>query len=128
VVAIEDGRVVGWCSIGPRTDFERLERSRTIPRLDDRPVWSVVCFVVGKDSRGRGVARHLLDGAVAFARSRGAPAVDAYPVDPGDGRMTDAYAYTGTLSTFLSAGFQIVAPTTSTAGGHPRVIVRRDLG
>ena len=128
VVAREDGRVVGWCSIGPRTDFQRLEYSRTIPRLDDRPVWSVVCFVVAKTERGRGLTGRLLEGAVSFAASHGAPAVEAYPADPGDTRMTDAYAYTGTLQTFLAAGFETVAPTTSRTGGRPRLVVRKELG
>ncbi len=128
VVAREDDRVVGWCSIGPRTDFQRLEHSRTIPRLDDRPVWSIVCFVVAKTERGRGLTSRLLDGAVSFAASHGAPAAEAYPADPGEARMTDAYAYTGTLQTFLAAGFEIVAPTTSRTGGRPRVVVRKELG
>ena len=128
VVALQDDRVVGWCSIGPRTDFQRLEYSRTIPRLDDRPVWSVVCFVVAKARRGRGLTGRLLDGAVSFAASHGAPAVEAYPADPADTRMPDAYAYTGTLQTFLAAGFEIVAPTTSRTGGRPRVVVRKELG
>jgi GNAT superfamily N-acetyltransferase len=128
VVALDGEWVVGWCSIGPRTDFERLQRSRTIPRLDDRPVWAIVCFVVGKASRGRGLTRQLLDGAVALAAAHGAPAIEAYPADPGGTRMTAAYAYTGMLQTFLAAGFKVVAPTRSKTGGRPRVVVRKELG
>ena len=77
---------------------------------------------------GRGLTGRLLEGAVSFAARRGAPAVEAYPADPGEVRMTDAYAYTGTLQTFLSAGFEIVAPTTSRTGGRPRLVVRKELG
>ncbi|HEY3522378.1 MAG TPA: hypothetical protein VGK63_01630, partial [Candidatus Limnocylindrales bacterium] len=34
LVALEpDGRAVGWVGLGPRKDFERLERSRVRPRL-----------------------------------------------------------------------------------------------
>src|SRR3954470_15214077 len=40
LVALRGDRAVGWCSLGPREDFQRLERSRVIPRVDDRPVWS----------------------------------------------------------------------------------------
>ncbi len=127
VIALEDGRVVGWCSVGPRTDFELLQRSRTIKPVDDRPVWSIVCFVVGKASRGRGIAHRLLEGAVEMAAAHGAPAVEAYPADPGDTRMPDRYAYSGTLPVFLAAGFEVVAPTTSSAGGRPRLIVRKEL-
>jgi GNAT superfamily N-acetyltransferase len=128
LVAIDDGRVIGWISIGPRTDFERLERSRTIPRLDDRPVWSIVCFVVGRSARGRGVTRSLLDGAIEHARANGATALEAYPADPGDERLSTAAAYTGLLTTFEAASFRKVADTTSRTGAAPRVVVRLELG
>ena len=128
LVAIDGERVVGWVSLGPRSAFERLERSRTIPRIDDRPVWSIVCFVVGREARGSGLSRILIDAAVSFARDRGAPAIEAYPADVGGERITPSAAYTGTLSTFLAAGFVRVADTDSSTGGRPRVVVRRELG
>ena len=71
LVAYRDGEPVGWCALGPRQEFGRLERSRTIPKVDDRPVWSVVCFVVRPGHRRQGVAGALLGGAVDSARSRG---------------------------------------------------------
>jgi GNAT superfamily N-acetyltransferase len=128
VVAVEDGHVVGWCSVGPRADYERLERSRTIPRLDDRPTWAIVCFVVGRSARGRGVARALLGGAIAYAEANHAPAVEAYPAALPEGeRIPASSAYTGTLGMFIDAGFRLVAETGSRTGGAPRVMVRRDL-
>jgi hypothetical protein len=36
ILAYRDGNVIGWCSIAPRQTYERLNRSRTIPRIDDR--------------------------------------------------------------------------------------------
>jgi len=129
VVAIEDGRIVGWCSVGPRADYARLEHSRTIPRFDDRPTWAIVCFVVARSSRGRGVARALLDGAVAYAAARGAPAVEAFPAIPPEGdRIKTSSAYTGTLRMFEEAGFRLVSETGARTGGVARVVVRRDLG
>jgi GNAT superfamily N-acetyltransferase len=128
LVAVESERVVGWCSLGPRSAFERLQRSRTIPQLDDRPSWAIVCFVVARDARGTGITRTLIDGAVEYAASHGAPAIEAYPADLSAGRISSAAAYTGTLSTFLAAGFEVVADTTSRTGGRPRVAVRRELG
>ena len=35
---------VGWCGFGLRSSMKRLEGSRTIPKIDDVPVWSIVCF------------------------------------------------------------------------------------
>jgi GNAT superfamily N-acetyltransferase len=128
LVAIDGERVVGWVSLGPRDAFERLERSRSIPRTDDRPVWSIVCFVVGREARGSGLSRTLIDAAVGYAGDHGAPAVEAYPADVGDERISPSAAYTGTLSAFLAAGFVRVADTDSSTGGRPRVVVRRELG
>lgn len=127
VVAYLDGEPVGWCGVGPRTEFSRLVRSRTIPTVDDRPVWSVVCFVVRPGYRKRGLTRALLDGAVAHARRCGASAIEGYPVDAGGRRIHQAAAYVGMLATFEAAGFARVRKTSSVADGAPRWLVRKEL-
>ena len=127
LVAYADGRAVGWVSLGPRERFVRLERSRIRPRLDDVPVWSIVCFVVSKAARRQGLSRRLLDAAVDFAHDQGAPAVEAYPVDAGGSKVAAATAYTGLLSTFIAAGFQVVHEINSPQATVRRVIVRRVL-
>jgi ribosomal protein S18 acetylase RimI-like enzyme len=129
LVAFDGERAVGWVSLGPRTDFERIERSRVIPKIDDGPVWSIVCFAVSSTARGRGVARALLEAAVAYARERGATTLEAYPVtiDAGETIHPDA-AYTGTLPMFQRAGFRLVADRASDpSSSHQRVVVRREL-
>ncbi len=129
LVAFDGGRAVGWVSLGPRTDFERIVRSRVIPTIDDRPVWSIVCFAVSSTARGRGVASALLDGAIDYARAKGAQALEAYPVRAGDGEPIhpDA-AFTGTLPMFERAGFRVVADRASDpSSAHQRVVVRLEL-
>ena len=106
----------------------RSVRSRTIPRLDDRPVWAIVCFVVGEGARGTGLTRALIDAAVEYAADHGAPAIEAYPADMGEGRISAAAAYVGSMSTFLATGFELVSDTDSSTGGRPRVVVRREIG
>jgi GNAT superfamily N-acetyltransferase len=129
LVALDDERrAVGWVAVSPRSAYERIERSTRIPKLDGRPVWSVVCFVVSRHARGRGIAANLLEASVAHARAAGAPAIEAYPADPGERRLPAAAAYTGTLAMFEAAGFVKVADTQSRTGGVPRVLVRRELG
>lgn len=128
LIAYLDGRAVGWISVGPREDYVRLERSRTIPRVDDRPVWSVVCFVVSREARGRGVASALLDGALRYAAAHGARTVEGYPVDPGEAKIPASAGYTGLRSVFERAGFSLVQVSGSKAGGCPRVIMRHELG
>ncbi len=72
---------VGWVSLGPREDYAKLARSPVMKPVDEKPVWSVICFVVPQEYRGQGVARELLDGAIAYAKKRGATLLEAYPVD-----------------------------------------------
>jgi GNAT superfamily N-acetyltransferase len=126
LLAYEDGRPVGWVSVAPRTDYQRLVHSKVRPPIDDTPVWSIVCFVVSKAARGRGLTTVLLDAASAYARDHGAPALEAYPVDPGDGRVSAALGYTGLLSTFEAAGFRVVQAVDSPQSTVRRVTVRRD--
>ena len=122
-------RAVGWVGFGPRVDFQRVAHSKVIPTIDDRPVWSIVCFAISASARGRGIGRALLDAAVTFARDRGAPGVEAYPVAlaPSE-RIAAASAYTGTLRMFERAGFRVVADNASDrTAQHRRVVVRLDF-
>ncbi|TMH02506.1 MAG: GNAT family N-acetyltransferase [Betaproteobacteria bacterium] len=108
VLAYVDDEPAGWCAIAPRSDHERLARSRNLAPVDDAPVWSITCFVIAKRFRRQGLMRALIDGAVALARKHGAPAVEAYPVDP-QRKMGSGELYTGLLSAFTAAGFHEVA-------------------
>jgi hypothetical protein len=36
----------GWCAIAPRESYPVLENSRVLKRVDEQPVWSVVCFLM----------------------------------------------------------------------------------
>ena len=127
LVAYSDGRVVGWVSLGPREDYERLAYSKVLAPIDDRPVWSIICFVVGRQSRGQGIAGALLDAAIDHARASGATTLEAYPTDTDGGRVPSANLFKGTLSMFLRAGFTVVARRQANATSAPRPIVRLEL-
>jgi GNAT superfamily N-acetyltransferase len=121
-------RPVGWISIGPREDYERLAHSTVLKPLDDKPVWSIVCFVVGRQARGRGVARKLLEAGVDYAREHGARLLEAYPVEVAEGqRVPPGDVYRGTLSMFERAGFKVVARRQWNSTTPVRPIVRRAL-
>jgi GNAT superfamily N-acetyltransferase len=124
VVTYRDGEPVGWCNIGPRTEITRLARSRLIRPVDELPVWSIVCVIVRPGHRRQGVTAPLIEGAVAYAASHGAPAVEAYPVDP-SGRMDVTMAFVGTKSMFEQAGFRVIGTTGAVASGMPRLVMRR---
>ena len=126
VLAYDGDEVVGWAAVHPRADTG-FARNRKIPRVDDLDVWSLWCIRVRPGHRGEGISHSLVDGAVQFARERGAPAVEGYPVD-NDGRKVDlTMAYVGTRKLFERAGFAWAADTGSVINGFPRVLMRLDL-
>jgi GNAT superfamily N-acetyltransferase len=123
VLAYDGDEVVGWAAVHPRADTT-FARNRKIPQIDDLDVWSLWCVRVRPGHRGKGIAHHLVAGAVEFARERGAPAIEGYPVD-NDGRKVDlTMAYVGTRKLFERAGFVKAADTESVINGFPRVLMR----
>jgi GNAT superfamily N-acetyltransferase len=127
VIAYVDDAPAGWCGLWPRTSFERLVRSRTIPLVDEVPVWSIVCFKVRVGYRRQGVAQALLAGAIEYAGTHGAPAVEAYPIDNEGQRLDVAFSYVGFTSMFEAAGFRRILETDARSAGRPRILMRLDL-
>ena len=117
ILAYRDDEPSGWCSIAPRETYARLEKSNRLKRIDDQPVWSVVCFFVRRDLRGQGLALQLLRAAVVYAAAQGARIVEGYPVEPGQ-----SYQFMGSPAIFKAAGFREVARSE-----NDRSIVRRIL-
>jgi GNAT superfamily N-acetyltransferase len=126
VLAYDGDTVVGWAAVAPRAELP-FERSTKIPHVDDLPVWSAWCIRVRPGHRGKGVSHRLLEGAVEYARTRGAPAVEGYPVDNAGRKVDLTMAYVGTRAVFERAGFTKAADTSAVSGGFPRVLMRLDL-
>ena len=101
VVALLEGRPVGWCAVDPRA---------AIPGHDCTPAsdtaapatWSIHCLFVRPEARGRGVARELVTAAVALAVAHGASRIEAYPADRGKG-----LDFTGDVGLYRSLGFDV---------------------
>ena len=127
LVAYEGDVVVGWVSLGPREAYDRLTFSKALGPIDDTPVWSIVCFVVRRSERGRGIADTLLASAIDHARKHGATMLEAYPIDTGGERVPSAYAFKGTLSMYQRAGFEVVSLRQGNPESRPRPIVRLAL-
>jgi len=109
VLASRGGEPAGWCAVGPREATPRLENSRVLARVDDRPVGSVTCLYVARHGRRQGLPARLLNAAAEFAASHGARIVEGYPTQPKDGRSPDAFVWTGLPSAFARAGFKEAA-------------------
>jgi GNAT superfamily N-acetyltransferase len=105
VLAYLGERPIGWCSIAPREHFPVLDRSRTLKRVDDKMVWSIVCFFVPKSHRGRGLSNVLLEGAIRYAVDCGAKIIEAYPLVK-EAKHLPIDRHTGMISTFEKAGFK----------------------
>jgi GNAT superfamily N-acetyltransferase len=122
LLAYAGGEPVGWCALGPREAYGRIENSRTLARVDDRPVWSVVCFFITRSHRKRGLTVRLLREAIRYARGRGARVLEGYPVEPRQGKTADVFAWTGLAASFRRAGFVEVARRSPT-----RPIMRHEI-
>lgn len=125
VLAMIDGQPVGWCACGPRSRFRAAERGRSSPlagrpRDQDASVWLVACTVVSPDRRGQGILLPLLRGAVELARSRGAAAVEAWPLATGVRRR--GMEHVGREAVFGRLGFRPVDRS-----APDRTIVRLDF-
>ncbi|WP_210479394.1 GNAT family N-acetyltransferase [Naasia sp. SYSU D00948] len=127
VLAYLDGEVAGWAGIAPRAELHPFANSRKIPHIDDLPVWSLWCIRVRPGFRKRGMTAALIDGAVDYARTQGAPAVESYPVDNAGEKVDLTMAYVGTRSMFERAGFVKASDTDSVINGFPRILMRRPL-
>lgn len=101
VLAYDGTEPVGWCSVAPRGTYARLERSRTMPRVDDLLTWTVLCFFLRRTHRRQGVTEELLKGAIRYAREQGAQVVEGYPFDTAG----ISSAHRGHSSVFKAAGF-----------------------
>ena len=104
LLAYADGEPIAWCSVGPRETYPALERSRTLKRVDDKPVWSIVCFFVAEPFRRRGLMVPLLKAVVAYAKEHGAKIVEGYPAEPTK-TSSGTSGYMGVVSAFRKAGF-----------------------
>lgn len=109
ILAYVDGEPIGWCSIAPREAFPVLDRSRTLKRIDNKPVWSIVCFFVSKPFRQKGLSTILTNAAIEYAKKKGAEIIEAYPLIPQNSKNPSVEAYTGVVTMFERIGFEQVA-------------------
>jgi ribosomal protein S18 acetylase RimI-like enzyme len=107
-VAYAGDDVVGWLNAQPRHKLPHCWDHLGIepPAIDVPPQFAaaIVCFVVAPAWRGRGVAKALLDGALASFAARGIAVVDAFPFRNESAAPADHYH--GPAALFRAAGFE----------------------
>lgn len=130
LIAYRDDAPVGWVSFDEREAYDRLDSSHLLRPVDDRPVWSVVCFVVAAAARRTGVAEQLLGATLDYARDHGVRLLESYPVDvatPTRTKRSSADLWRGTVPMFERAGFTTVDVRRQNASSPLRPIMRRAL-
>lgn len=105
ILAYHGGEAMGWCSVAPREQYGAVERSPVLKRLDDAPVWSLVCLFVARGYRSQGLAGALIRAAVDYVRGQGGQIVEAYPTQPRAERLQPISSFMGIPAMFERAGF-----------------------
>ncbi|MDJ0629884.1 MAG: GNAT family N-acetyltransferase [Rhodobacter sp.] len=105
LLAYDGATPVAWVRVMPRMDHPGLRRSRLYGTAEDiAGIWSLSCFVIRRDWRGRGLSGVLIRAAIAHARDNGALTLEAYPNDTVEPSSPMAL-YRGRASTFRRLGF-----------------------
>ena len=125
LVALHEGRAVGWMKLSPVDRVQKLYDQRLYKGLPifggpRDGVLAVGCLLVDEDFRRRGVARRMVKRAVEVAEARQARAIEAFPRR--SEQAGPAELWTGPPSVFLEAGFTII----SDFGPYP--VLRYDVG
>lgn len=107
VLAYIGSNVIGWCAVAPREVYLRLEKSRVLKRIDDKPVWSISCIYIAKAYRRKGVSAILIKGAIEYCKANGATIIEAYPVVTYSSKVPDAFMWKGIPTTFEKLGFVV---------------------
>jgi GNAT superfamily N-acetyltransferase len=107
IIAYQGGQPIAWLSVAPRESFSVLGGSRILKPVDEKPVWSVVCFFVTKAHRRNGVSVKLLKAAIDFVREQGGRIIEGYPIEPKKDQP-DAFVWPGLAAAFRKAGFKEV--------------------
>ena len=108
LLGYRNGKPIAWVSLGPREDYAKLANSPVMKPVDDKPVWSVVCFYTALEARGEHIAEAMLEHAAEFACANGARLLEAYPVDK-SARGRDDSMWFGAKAMYDRAGFKEIA-------------------
>ncbi len=114
LIAYDGIEPIGWCSVAPRENFSALGRSRILKPVDDKPVWSIVCFFINKKYRNQRISVELIYAAMCLVKKSGGKIVEGYPIEPKKDKMPDVFAYTGLAAAFKRAGFKEVIRRSAT--------------
>ena len=126
IIAYQNEIPIGWISVAPRENYVRLVNSRVLKPFDDKPVWSIVCFFIHSEYRGKGVTKVLIQAAEIYAKENGCSVLEAYPIDTAE-KINDTSAYVGTVAMFQETGFMKIVETKAKGSGKKRILMRKTI-
>lgn len=103
-LATRGGRAIGWLNAA-RKDSYAAFRGDDVPGKPGENTGMITCFLVAPGARGQGVARALLERAIAGFREEGLEWVEAKPARNAEG---PARNYHGPLKLYVDLNFAIV--------------------
>lgn len=97
-MAYKDDKVVGWVNSNDKTKYPRLRGIHD----DKEKVLSIVCFIVEKKHRGKGIAQKLLNRIIEDAKEKGYSVIEAYPKK---GAKSEYGRWNGPFEMYEKTGF-----------------------
>ncbi len=97
-MAYENGKVVGWANSNNKTKYPGLNSIND----DKEKVLSIVCFIVEKEHRGKGIAKKLLNKIIEEAKGKDYSVIEAYPKK---GAKSEYGRWNGPFEMYKKTGF-----------------------
>ena len=98
-MAYEDGKVIGWVNVNNKDKYPRLNDIYN----NQEKILSIVCFLVEKEHRGKGIAQKLLNRIIKDAKEKGYPIIEAYPKKKA---KSEYGSWNGPYEMYMKNGFE----------------------
>jgi len=98
-LAYENGKIIGWVNVNNKEKFPRLKEIYN----KNENVLSIVCFLVEKEHRGKGIAQKLLSKIIMDAKDKGYSIIEAYPKKKA---KSEYGSWNGPFEMYIKNGFE----------------------
>jgi hypothetical protein len=104
-VLYNGGTPIGWCKIGPTSEWPKFCDQSNVPSSDT--IYAFTCFGLKPKFQGRGLMHFFIVKVMKDLQCKGVKQFVAFPRAE-ENRLEPGEVWTGPLSLFLKAGFRVV--------------------
>jgi GNAT superfamily N-acetyltransferase len=104
LLAYLDDKPIGWCNVNSRSNFRKELYKYDSRESQIKKIAGIVCFLIAKIHRKKGIARELLRHAIEVYKNKEYDVIESYPRI---GELSEAHSYRGPVSLYKSEGFEI---------------------